>query len=288
MKIINTIKKLFNATIRTKLHQIAMSILTVVLICTIKYLFEVHSLDFLAQVSTGVFIVFFRLFLFDLFKDWLDGSGLNFSLGQILWGRHYIDGGEYNDILSIKNKEIKLKDKLYMADNNNEGLPSSSNTQDIKYLSETSEPTHAGKEEKQLAKNLINSFQNDKTVSVDDLKRGSALTKEVEDIISHNRQVKSSISLGKDSQIIEIHGDYKTRSISARFENTDGSMAYEIVSTKTPDCEDREEFYDSQSHLWGSRGKAGPSHYIPKGEGSVQDSEPAIKGPKDDDKNEKK
>jgi len=60
-----------------------------------------------------------------------------------------------------------------------------------------------------------------------------------------------SISRNLQGQAIEIHGHKKTETIMAKFENTDGSLANEVVtSADTPSSEqDRDEYYDDFDFL---------------------------------------
>lgn len=130
------------------------------------------------------------------------------------------------------------------SENNN----STTENNTVKYLKNTNNPDHAGIEEKQLSKNLIDKFQdlkNNGLVTVDDVKHGRVIDKEIKDIRKHNERVIE----GEPGQIIEVHGDNQTQSISARFENANGALAYEVVSTKTPEAVDREDFYDDQPLL---------------------------------------
>jgi hypothetical protein len=102
------------------LHQVFFSIITVVLISTIRYIFMIQPWDLSANIYTGVFCVFFRLLFIDYFKEWLNESGFNFQVGQVLWGCHYIDGDHNSNTVIIKNTEIKLNDKSFKVDNNND------------------------------------------------------------------------------------------------------------------------------------------------------------------------
>jgi len=103
----------------------------VVLICTIRYIFVIQPWDLSSNIFTGVSCVFVRLVFTDFIKEWLDKLSLDFQLGKILWGRHYL-GGDENSNTVFKNTEIKIKDKCYMVDNNNGESPntqsSSNNT----------------------------------------------------------------------------------------------------------------------------------------------------------------
>ena len=48
----------------------------------------------------------------------MDKLDLNFQLGQILWGKQYLGGGNVSNTVSVK--DTVIKDKLYKADNGEE------------------------------------------------------------------------------------------------------------------------------------------------------------------------
>jgi F0F1-type ATP synthase membrane subunit c/vacuolar-type H+-ATPase subunit K len=123
---------------------------------------------------------------------------------------------------------------------------------DEKYISEGTELTKARDREKRLAKNLIDGYEQLKkteSVTVNDVSKGEVLKQEIKDISQHNLHAKYD----QYAQTIEIHGNHKTQSLCAKFENKDGSLAHEIVSTKTPEHitnqEDREDYYDDMRFL---------------------------------------
>ena len=92
----------------------------IVFVCLIRHILLIGPLDLTANISVGVICLFSRLLFIDFLKDYLEELGVNIDLGKILWGRNYMGGGENSNTVSIKSKEIKLKDKTYMVDNNND------------------------------------------------------------------------------------------------------------------------------------------------------------------------
>jgi hypothetical protein len=68
---IKFMKNLKNVTLRTKLYQILISIIMVVLLCTIRYIFIIEPWDLLSNIFPGVSCVFVRLVLIDFIKEWL-------------------------------------------------------------------------------------------------------------------------------------------------------------------------------------------------------------------------
>lgn len=156
-------------------------------------------------------------------------------------------------------------------------LVQNNSNENIKFLRDAYEPDNAGTEERQIAKKLVNKFEllkKNGSATVDDVKQGSDnLDKEINDVTKHNVRVIR----GGPGQRIEVHGDNETQSVSARFENKDGSLSYEVVSTKTPDNVDREDFYEDQPTLWGRSeqegdiSKAGPSRYVARYESSGEE-----------------
>jgi len=62
------------------------------------------------------------------------------------------------------------------------------------------------------------------------------------------------VSRGAIGQVVEIHGHKETGIVMAKFENQDGSLAHEtITSAPTPPNVDREDYYDDFNHMFGQR-----------------------------------
>lgn len=158
------------------------------------------------------------------------------------------------------------------TNNNNQNLESNSdqNTNNNvsndprKHLIESTYPedlTYAGDKERKLAKNLVDEFDKLKepysSDLMDGIKDGKLLQKETKDITEHNRSVRNS-GVG---QIIEVHGNINANTVACKFENPDGSLATEVVSSSTPpDVGNRQDYYnDDFQHQWGDEGQAGPS-----------------------------
>ena len=119
MKMINITKFIRNRIMGLKLHQVLFGLITVIIACTLKYLFLIEYSDNTGNIFIAIFCFINRLLFIDLFKDYLNGLDVNIDLGKILWGRDYI-GGSDEKITMSKNTELKLKDKFCMTDSNNE------------------------------------------------------------------------------------------------------------------------------------------------------------------------
>jgi len=91
---------------------------------------------------------------------------------------------------------------------------------------------------------------------IDEATKGNICSSKKERVEEYNAIV-SRDGLG---QVVEIHGHKETGTIMAKFENQDGSLARETVtSAPTPPDVDREDYYDDFVHLFGIRDES----YIP-------------------------
>jgi hypothetical protein len=123
-----------------------------------------------------------------------------------------------------------------------------------KYIGNDPNPTNADPVAKQVAQNYIDKYKEQKNQHeepLNQLSKGNICSEEKKNLDMHN----DSISRNLQGQAIEIHGHKKTETIMAKFENTDGSLANEVVtSADTPSSEqDRDEYYDDFDFLSGGR-----------------------------------
>jgi hypothetical protein len=93
-------------------------------------------------------------------------------------------------MLMSQSKGFSTVPYLQGPGNTKENIVQNNNNEKIKYLRETYEPDHAGTEERELAKRLVNKFEHLKkngSVTVDNVRHGSEnLDKEIDDITKHN------------------------------------------------------------------------------------------------------
>jgi hypothetical protein len=128
------------------------------------------------------------------------------------------------------------------------------NYNEKKYIGNDPNSTNANPVAKQVAQHLIDKYKEQKNQHeepLNQLAKGNICSGEKKNLDMYNE----SISRGIQGQAIEIHGHKRTGTIMAKFENTDGSLANEIVtSANTPSSElDREEYYDDFNFISGER-----------------------------------
>jgi hypothetical protein len=125
-----------------------------------------------------------------------------------------------------------------------------------KYITNTQKPTNAEQVAKDVAIDYINKFKEqiasvpEEKDPIDEAKNGNICSGQKEKLESYN----AVVSRGVPGQVVEIHGHREKGTVMAKFENKDGSLAHEVVtSAPTPPGEDRDEYYDNFDHMFGAR-----------------------------------
>lgn len=122
-----------------------------------------------------------------------------------------------------------------------------------KYITNTQNPVNAQPVAKEVATHYIDEFKRQSsnlTNPIDEAKNGNICSGQKRNIEAFN----DTVSSGVPGQVVEIHGNRQTGTVMAKFENVDGSLADEVVtSADTPSGVDRDEYYDDFEHVFGER-----------------------------------
>jgi hypothetical protein len=122
-----------------------------------------------------------------------------------------------------------------------------------KYITNRQDPVNAQPVAKDVATHYIEEYKRQSSNvanPVDEAKNGNICSGQKNNIETFN----DTVSQGIPGQVIEIHGNKQTGTVMAKFENVDGSLADEVVtSADTPPDVDREEYYDDFEHVFGER-----------------------------------
>jgi len=122
-----------------------------------------------------------------------------------------------------------------------------------KYITNTQNPTNAQPVPKEVAIHYIDDFRNQSvniTNPIDEAKKGNICSGSKRNIEDFN----NTVSRGIPGQVVEIHGNKETGTVMAKFENKDGSLVHEVItSADTPPNVDRDEYYDDFEHMFGER-----------------------------------
>lgn len=125
-----------------------------------------------------------------------------------------------------------------------------------KYITNTQHPTNAEQVAKDVAIDFINKFKEqiasvpEEKNPIDEAKNGNICSGQKKKLENYN----AVVSRGVPGQVVEIHGHKEKGTVMAKFENKDGSLAHEVVtSAPTPPDVDRDEYYDNFDHMFGAR-----------------------------------
>jgi len=86
-----------------KLHELLFNIFGIMLVCVIRHILMIHVLDLPANIYTGVSWVTFKFLIIDIFKEFLEGKGYNFKVGQLLWGKNYMVNANPGGVVGTQN-----------------------------------------------------------------------------------------------------------------------------------------------------------------------------------------
>jgi hypothetical protein len=160
-----------------------------------------------------------------------------------------------NNIGSI-NSDSNNSNNLGNANNNSNN--NNENNEIRKYIiTDEPNPLNAKSFEKSMAKNYIDRFNEERGIRenpIEDARKGDIAGSAKKNIEIYNSRVEEGIP----GQIIEMRGNAETNTVMARFENKDGSLAHEVVtSANTPphitNPDDRLEHYENFDHMFGER-----------------------------------
>lgn len=122
-----------------------------------------------------------------------------------------------------------------------------------KYITNSQNPVNAQPVPKDVATRFIEEYKTQSSNvanPIDEAKNGNICSGQKRNIETFN----NTISQGIPGQVVEIHGHRQTGTVMAKFENVDGSLAEEVVtSADTPPGVDREEYYYDFEHVFGER-----------------------------------
>lgn len=125
-----------------------------------------------------------------------------------------------------------------------------------KYITNRQYPVNAQPVPKDVATRYIEEYKTQSSNVAnpkDEAKNGNICSGQKRNIETFN----NTISQGIPGQVVEIHGHRQTGTVMAKFENADGSLAEEVVtSADTPGGVDREEYYYEFEHVFGERNES--------------------------------
>ncbi len=155
-----------------------------------------------------------------------------------------------NNNINTANNNIKNPNNTTNNNINNSNNAKNTPPKFLPGADDVENPTVTGNTERQLAADLVDSFEllkENGIVQVADVKDRRILSTESQQILDHNQLVRGT----GQGDIIQVQGNYHHNTLSAVFEDSQGALRHEVKSSQTPPIvvSRRDYYYDEQSHL---------------------------------------